>query len=228
MTSSCWPRPLRTCDEWPRGCSKDSRTRPRCRPEGAAQPSQQQSAARPHQRREPPLRPGVGNSLPTEFFNGKGHQQSLATGRFQASHLQLHTGPWLATIRLSGGYHAHRHGRRYQPAGGAARLGGPMPQDQGATLRSRSKALFAALRSSLPVPRKGSITCRISATRGRRHPILALQAAAARSSRLTAALPRAVNTPMLNVPGVQEAVNSYAPYAQIRRTWHFDTAVRLY
>jgi hypothetical protein len=36
---------------------------------------------------------------------------------------------------------------------------------------------------------------------------------------------------MLNVPGVQEAVNSYAPYAphaQIRRTWHFDTAVRLY
>jgi hypothetical protein len=33
---------------------------------------------------------------------------------------------------------------------------------------------------------------------------------------------------MLNVPGVQEAVNSYAPYAQIRRTWHFDAAVRLY
>ena len=54
-----------------------------------------------------------------------------------------------------------------------------------------------ALYRSLPAPCKRSITCRISVTRGHRHRTLALQAAAARSSGLTWALPRAVKTPML-------------------------------
>jgi hypothetical protein len=42
------------------------------------------------------------------------------------------------------GKRTHHHGLPCQPAGGAARLGGPMPKDQGSTLCSRSKALFAA------------------------------------------------------------------------------------
>jgi hypothetical protein len=57
--------------------------------------------------------------------------------------------------------------------------------------------------TALCPPGKRSITCRISATRGRRHPILALlalQAAAARCSGLTAALLRAVSIPLLLIP----------------------------
>jgi hypothetical protein len=54
-------------------------------------------------------------------------------------------------------------------------------QDSRSTLGSESKALLAA-------SCKRSIACRISATRGCRRPILALHAAAARSSGLTWAL----------------------------------------
>ena len=72
----------------------------------------------------------------------------------------------------------------------------------------------SALCRSLPAPCKRSITCRISATRGRRHPILALQAAAARSSGLTWALLRAVKTPML----ASEFLTTCAPKAHLEST----------
>jgi len=96
-------------------------------------------------------------------------------------------------------YHTNRHGRRCQPAGGVARLGGPMPQDQGATLRSRSKALFAAPCPSHANGQSPAGSAQREATGAQswhfRRPPHGPQG----SPRLTAALaalPRAVNTPL--------------------------------